>query len=196
MALPKEPRQKMINMMYLVLTALLAINVSAEILNAFKTVDHGINRSNDLFIKKSKDQFAAFDKELSQQGAAKVMPFRNNAVITDSLANQACEFIDGLKMKLMLICGGKAPNGEGYNEGEMEGPTRLMDNLKQGNILRDSLIRLREDFLKMVPASQRDQFSIILPLKIDTPEVENKGNRDWVGAHFRMVPAVASLTIM
>ena len=35
MALPKEPRQKMINIMYLVLTALLALNVSAEILNAF-----------------------------------------------------------------------------------------------------------------------------------------------------------------
>ena len=39
MSLPKEPRQKMINMMYLVLTALLALNVSAEILNAFKTVN-------------------------------------------------------------------------------------------------------------------------------------------------------------
>ena len=39
MSLPKEPRQKMINMMYLVLTALLALNVSVEILNAFKTVN-------------------------------------------------------------------------------------------------------------------------------------------------------------
>jgi hypothetical protein len=42
MSLPKEPRQKMINMMYLVLTALLALNVSAEILNAFKTVDRSL----------------------------------------------------------------------------------------------------------------------------------------------------------
>ena len=38
MSLPKEPRQKMINIMYLVLTALLALNVSSEILNAFKTI--------------------------------------------------------------------------------------------------------------------------------------------------------------
>jgi hypothetical protein len=38
-ALPKEPRQKMINIMYLVLTALLALNVSAEILNAFKVLN-------------------------------------------------------------------------------------------------------------------------------------------------------------
>ncbi len=38
MALPKEPRQKMINIMYLVLTAILALNVSAEVIEAFKTV--------------------------------------------------------------------------------------------------------------------------------------------------------------
>ena len=47
MALPKEPRQKMINIMYLVLTAILALNVSAEILNAFKVVDSSLLKSND-----------------------------------------------------------------------------------------------------------------------------------------------------
>lgn len=45
MSLPKEPRQLMINLMYLVLTALLAMNVSSEILNAFKIVDKSINSS-------------------------------------------------------------------------------------------------------------------------------------------------------
>ena len=49
MSLPKEPRQKMINMMYLVLTALLALNVSAEILNAFKTVNNSIVKSNGCY---------------------------------------------------------------------------------------------------------------------------------------------------
>src|SRR5437764_11553998 len=47
MALPKEPRQKMINLMYLVLTALLALNVSAEILNAFKIVDYSLRNTNN-----------------------------------------------------------------------------------------------------------------------------------------------------
>jgi Skp family chaperone for outer membrane proteins len=46
MALPKEPRQKMINLMYLVLTALLALNVSSEILNAFKVVDASLQNSS------------------------------------------------------------------------------------------------------------------------------------------------------
>ena len=46
MSLPKEPRQKMINIMYLVLTALLALNVSSEILNAFKTVRRSLEITN------------------------------------------------------------------------------------------------------------------------------------------------------
>ena len=45
MSIPKEPRQLMINLMYLVLTALLALNVSAEVMNAFFTLDEG-NKSS------------------------------------------------------------------------------------------------------------------------------------------------------
>ena len=54
MALPKEPRQKMINMMYLVLTALLALNVSSEILNAFVTVNGSIIKSSEVIADKNK----------------------------------------------------------------------------------------------------------------------------------------------
>ena len=48
MSIPKEPRQLMINIMYLVLTAMLALNVSAEIFNAFKLVDKSLQKSNDI----------------------------------------------------------------------------------------------------------------------------------------------------
>ncbi len=57
MALPKEPRQKMINLMYLVLTALLALNVSAEILNAFKTVNNSLTAASSTLDKKNTNIF-------------------------------------------------------------------------------------------------------------------------------------------
>ena len=47
-------RQKMINMMYLVLTAMLAMNVSAEILNAFKTVNKSLDKTNQIFSQKNR----------------------------------------------------------------------------------------------------------------------------------------------
>ncbi len=48
MSIPKEPRQIMINLMYLVLTAMLALNVSAEIINAFFKLQGGIDRTNSI----------------------------------------------------------------------------------------------------------------------------------------------------
>ena len=39
------PRQKMINLMYIVLTAMLALNVSSDVLNGFKQVEDGLERS-------------------------------------------------------------------------------------------------------------------------------------------------------
>uniref|UniRef100_UPI00278BC814 hypothetical protein n=1 Tax=Escherichia coli TaxID=562 RepID=UPI00278BC814 len=65
MALPKEPRQKMINMMYLVLTALLALNVSSEILNAFKTVDRSLMTASGIVEQKNVGIFKSFEKKLA-----------------------------------------------------------------------------------------------------------------------------------
>ena len=56
MALPKEPRQKMINVMYLVLTALLALNISSEVLNAFKTMDKSFSNASATIDKKTVKQ--------------------------------------------------------------------------------------------------------------------------------------------
>ena len=41
------PRQKMINLMYVVLMAMLALNVSSDVLEGFSLVDEGLNRSKE-----------------------------------------------------------------------------------------------------------------------------------------------------
>ena len=42
-----SPRQKMINLMYIVLTAMLALNVSSDVLNGFTQVEEGLTRTNN-----------------------------------------------------------------------------------------------------------------------------------------------------
>lgn len=63
MSIPKQPRQIMINLMYLVLTALLALNVSAEILHAFHVVNSGLDVSSSAQSEKNDQSFAAFDEQ-------------------------------------------------------------------------------------------------------------------------------------
>ena len=68
MAGAKEtPRQKMIGMMYLVYTALLAMNVSADILDAFSIVNDGQEKTNASIEMKINDQYAAFESQYNKE---------------------------------------------------------------------------------------------------------------------------------
>lgn len=62
MAIPKEPRALMINLMYLVLTAMLALNVSAEIINAFFQLDKGIKKTNKIVSHASEKVIEGMDE--------------------------------------------------------------------------------------------------------------------------------------
>jgi len=59
----ETPRQKMIGMMYLVLTALLALNVSKEVIAAFVTINDKLDASSTTIHLKSEDSYAGFDKK-------------------------------------------------------------------------------------------------------------------------------------
>ncbi|MBR2051719.1 MAG: hypothetical protein IJ961_04520 [Bacteroidales bacterium] len=63
----ETPRQKMISMMYLVLTALLALNVSVDILDAFAIVNDGIETSNNSVENKIKDYYLTFEQQYEKQ---------------------------------------------------------------------------------------------------------------------------------
>ena len=96
-----SPRQRMINMMYLVLTALLALNVSKEVLNSFFEVNLGIERSTTNFNAKNGDTYAAFDAA-AELNKVKAGPFRDQAYEVKANADELVEFIQEMKYKLVL----------------------------------------------------------------------------------------------
>ncbi len=194
MALPKEPRQKMINLMYLVLTALLALNVSAEILNAFKTVNTSLVTANGIIDKKNSDIFASLEKmendSATAERARKWAPLAKNA---GDLTTNAITYIHSLQDLLKKESDGE-PDGS-YKYDELEAPTRLMVEEKRGDTLRQHLIDFKNQLLALDPAIAK-QFSNILPIDTTTPNSDNSENNDWKSTYFRMVPTVAAVTIL
>ena len=93
------PRQKMIGMMYLVLTALLALNVSKSILDAFITINRGIETTTITFDQKNGFMYTAFDKAASESPAAKVWADKANEVKV--MANGMYDHIKNLKSTLI-----------------------------------------------------------------------------------------------
>src|SRR4030095_7202874 len=96
---PKEPRQIMINLMYLVLTALLALNVSAEILHAFHVVNSGIDVSKAAIGEKNDQTFKAFDKQLKND-PKRTQPLLDKANAAKSMSDNVYDYIEGLKKEI------------------------------------------------------------------------------------------------
>ena len=96
-----SPRQKMINMMYLVLTALLALNVSKEVLNSFFEVNRGIERTTESFTSKNDETYSDFAAAV-ELNPVKAGPFRDKALEVKKSADEIVEFIKELKHELVL----------------------------------------------------------------------------------------------
>src|ERR1700760_357569 len=135
MALPKEPRQKMINIMYLVLTALLALNVSSEILNAFKVVDKSLQTSNKNIANSNTTIYESLKEKMNDAGTKEKATIWNaKAEQVKKLSDDMYKYIDDLKDALKKEAGLKMQKDESgnevpvFNESDLEAATRLFGN--------------------------------------------------------------------
>ncbi len=96
----ETPRQKMIAMMYLVLTALLALNVSKDILEAFLVVNESIETTNTNFSSKNETTLSKF-KQQYEMNQAKVGPFWTKAQEAAAISHDIINYIDWVKFALV-----------------------------------------------------------------------------------------------
>ena len=95
-----SPRQRMINMMYLVLTALLALNVSKEVLNSFFEVNKGIERTTTNFNLKNAETYGAFDNAVANN-PKKYQEVKDKAYLVKEIANEVVIYIQEMKYDLV-----------------------------------------------------------------------------------------------
>ena len=75
---PETTRQKMINMMYLVLTAMLALNVAAEVLESFRIIDASLTQTLNNVGRKNDQIYNSFYAAY-KQNPAKVKEWKDTA---------------------------------------------------------------------------------------------------------------------
>ncbi len=209
MSIPKEPRQLMINIMYLVLTALLALNVSAEIFNAFEMVDQGLTTANASLDKSNSNL-----PELIKTGAKKKESLQTYADRVDgvtALSSEASDYVDALVEQLIDESG--TPDGKvddldyvlvGDNEKrELKGKraydavTRIMVDQGKGSELKDKMLEFKNKFLSFVDEEDVQSESNKLPINIDEESWKNSPNKkkDWSDFTFGHMPLGATMPI-
>ena len=96
----ETPRQKMIGMMYLVYTALLAMNVSKDILDAFDTVNTGVQTTNITLSNQISQKYAAFEEQYGLD-EEKVGPYWEQAQALREEATEFINYVEALKWDLV-----------------------------------------------------------------------------------------------
>lgn len=197
MALPKEPRQKMINLMYLVLTALLALNVSSEILNAFKVVDQSLQTSSKNLEAGNNTLYASLLAKLSEpESRLKAEEWKPLGDKAKQLSADMYNYIENLKKQLKTEAGLKMVDGkEAFKEDNLEAATRLFGTNKKGEELEKKLKDYRAAMLAIHPDIKAN-FDKTLPIDIEPPIGQDGKKNTFTNAYFHMTPTVAGLTLL
>ena len=93
---PVSPRQKMINLMYVVLMAMLALNVSTDVLKGFSLVGNSLDRTITTTEQENKDLLDDLQAQY-RKNPVKVQPWWDKAQAVQRSADSLCRYIDELK---------------------------------------------------------------------------------------------------
>ncbi len=201
----ETPRQKMIGMMYLVLTALLALNVSKDILDAFIVVNKGLENSNQNFTDHNDNLYSQF--ELAKIiDPVKVTPSWKLAQEVKKHSAELTDYIDKLQKKLIAQTDGLTSNVADTTQMQnikskdsYDTPTNiLIGDSEDGSAgasreLKNKLINYKTQLSNCILPEDRKNVKIDLNTK---DPVQSENNENWEMYNFYHRPLVASLTIL
>ena len=148
----ETPRQKMIGMMYLVYTALLAMNVSKDILDAFDTVNSGVQTTNITLANQIDQKYAAFADQYSKE-PEKAGPYWEKAQALKAEADDLINYVEALKWDLVkkIECDKAKTPAEAVSFALEQGLLKNTDTLRNGRRMYDintSKVKSRDNYNK------------------------------------------------
>ncbi len=146
----ETPRQKMIGMMYLVYTALLAMNVSKDILDAFDTVNNGVQTTNITLSQQINQKYAAFEEQYGLD-KEKVGPYWEQAQALRDEAKSLIEYTEALKWDLVkkIECSKAKTPQEAAQMALERGLLKSADTVRNGRMIYDintSKVKSRDNY--------------------------------------------------
>lgn len=200
---PETPRQKMIGMMYLFLTAMLALNVSGELLQAFQLVDESILQTRVTVESKNDQLFAKFSNAM-QTNEAKAKPKLDIAQRIGVKADALVKHIDSLKLVMVrTVDSNPEATPENYVGADNQdvAPQIMIteSNGENSKILKEKINDYRELLLEHL--SNEDSVIINMikkSLSTESKEPSQKGEviRKWESQKFEHLPLSASFALL
>ncbi|MDY6327031.1 MAG: gliding motility protein GldM [Bacteroidales bacterium] len=208
---PETPRQKMIQMMYLVYTAMLALNVSAEILNAFVVVDDTLVTSTNIAANQNANDYQWFVGQKTILGA-KVDEAYGKAQILKKESDAMVKFIEKMRNDLIFAVDGDSIAEVKTDDGKTEKrlktvativkkdnfdiPTDFM--IRQGNAkkLKDEINKYKASILKLAKKEDQQRLEKGMALDVNAEYWKDSHKESWEDHNFNHIIAAASVTLL
>ena len=187
----------MINLMYLVLLAMLALNVSTDVLEGFSLVADGLKKSTENASKMNLGIYSTFEEQM-KSNPAKVKEWYEKAQYVRGMSDSLYNLAEELKEAIVRKSDGKdADINDIRNREDLEASTQVMlaPGTGRGKELYNAINSYRERILKMV--TDKDKRELITS-NFDT-EVPAKGKilgKNWQEYSFENMPTVAAVTLL
>ena len=194
---PLSPRQKMINLMYVVLMAMLALNVSTEVLNGFSIVEESLNRTTN---NSSTENDAIYDDFVKQMktNPEKVKAWFEKATVVKNMSDSLYNFAQELKEAIVKEADGEdgdVDNIIGKDNLEAANQVMLAPGRGRGKQLFDEINSFRERIVKLIPGDrQRKIIESNLSTKLSDKAVTM--GKNWQEYMFEDMPVAASVTLL
>ena len=209
---PETPRQKMIQMMYLVYTAMLALNVSADILNAFVVVDDTLQTSTRNATSQNNNDYNWFEQQKLLLGEAKIHDAYTNAKQLRKETNEMVKYIEKLKKDLIMYVDGdtmaetKTPDGKKIMapttvatmkaKENFDKPTDYMINKGHAKELKQKIKAFKSNILKLAKPADRERLSKAFGLDVDAKFKKDGFEQSWEEHNFDHIIAAAAVTLL
>lgn len=194
MSIPKEPRQQMINIMYLVLIALLAMNVSGEILNAFKLLRKGIDNSNLSIKQKVDNTMVAFAAKVKKEKRG--AEFLTSAEKARKISTEFQTFVDSVDQVLLEQSGIDEATGELLKADDQDTPTRIFVEEGLGDKVEKMINGTRAKFLTLFK-DPKDREAILSSMTLQTDSIPaDSEKKNWAEYTFYHMPSTAVRTLL
>ncbi|WP_293788777.1 gliding motility protein GldM [uncultured Pedobacter sp.] len=187
-------RQRMINIMYLVLLAMLALNVSDTILDAFKNINDSLDTSKNNVNTSINQLFSAFENSKLKEEPARAQPIYDKAKQAQKAADELNNYIESIKKELTQAGDGIDPETEDLvNRSNQDIAQNIMINQKKADELKKRINATREKLISLLDPADRANVSFSLEAK--DPVRKRKGN--WQETYFgEGTPLTAAMTIL
>lgn len=189
-------RQRMINIMYLVLLAMLALNVSDTILNAFKNINDSLELSKTNVNTGVEQLFAAFESTKLKDEPVRAKPVYEKAKEAQKIAGELNDYIESIKKEFVTQGQGIDPEtGDLKARDNLDIAPGIMVNQKQGEKLKSRINETREKLMALL--EEKDRATVSLALSAEDPKQSLGGKKTWEEVNFgEGTPLTAAMTIL